>query len=40
MGQSDQIQDLLPELVEFALTPYLGAAAAKDEAAAAVGAVG
>jgi AcrR family transcriptional regulator len=39
MGQSDKIQDLLPELVEFALTPYLGAAAAKDEASVAAGAV-
>ena len=25
MGQTEQIEELLPELVEFALTPYLGA---------------
>jgi predicted acyltransferase (DUF342 family) len=29
MGQAEQIEELLPELVEFALTPYLGAEAAK-----------
>ena len=32
MGQTDQIEELLPELVEFALTPYLGAEAAKRSA--------
>lgn len=35
MGQTEQIEDLLPELVEFALTPYLGAEAAKQTSAAA-----
>jgi AcrR family transcriptional regulator len=29
MGQAEQIEELLPELVEFSLTPYLGAEAAK-----------
>ncbi len=29
LGETDQIEELLPELVEFALTPYVGAAAAK-----------
>ena len=29
MGQTEQIEELLPELVEFSLTPYLGAEAAK-----------
>ena len=29
MGQTEQIEELLPELVEFSLTPYLGADAAK-----------
>jgi AcrR family transcriptional regulator len=33
MGQAEQIEELLPELVEFALTPYLGAEAAKRTAA-------
>jgi AcrR family transcriptional regulator len=33
MGQTDEIEELLPELVEFALTPYLGAEAAKRSAA-------
>jgi len=33
MGQAEQIEELLPELVEFALTPYLGAEAAKRIAA-------
>jgi AcrR family transcriptional regulator len=33
MGQVEQIEALLPELVEFSLTPYLGAAAAKQVAA-------
>jgi AcrR family transcriptional regulator len=28
-GQTEQIEELLPELTEFALTPYLGAEAAK-----------
>ena len=29
MGQAEQIEELLPELVEFSLTPYLGAESAK-----------
>ena len=29
MGQTEQIEELLPELVEFSLTPYLGAESAK-----------
>ena len=29
MGQTEQIEELLPELVEFSLTPYLGAEVAK-----------
>jgi AcrR family transcriptional regulator len=29
MGQTEQVEELLPELTEFALTPYLGAEAAK-----------
>jgi len=29
LGQTEQIEELLPELVEFALTPYIGAEAAK-----------
>jgi AcrR family transcriptional regulator len=29
LGETDRIEDLLPELVEFALTPYLGARAAR-----------
>jgi hypothetical protein len=33
MGQAEQIEDLLSELVEFSLTPYLGAEAAKRIAA-------
>jgi AcrR family transcriptional regulator len=33
MGQTEQIEELLPELVEFSLTPYLGAGAAKRAAA-------
>ncbi|HSS50638.1 MAG TPA: hypothetical protein VLX28_17000, partial [Thermoanaerobaculia bacterium] len=33
MGQAEQIEQLLPELVEFSLTPYLGAEAAKRVAA-------
>jgi AcrR family transcriptional regulator len=33
MGETERIEELLPELVEFALTPYLGADAAKRAAA-------
>jgi AcrR family transcriptional regulator len=33
MGQIEQIEDLLDQLVEFSLTPYLGAKAAKRVAA-------
>lgn len=33
MGQAEQIEELLPELVEFSLTPYLGAETAKRAAA-------
>jgi AcrR family transcriptional regulator len=33
MGQAEQIEQLLPELVEFSLTPYLGTEAAKQAAA-------
>ena len=33
MGQVEQIEELLPELVEFSLTPYLGAETAKRVAA-------
>lgn len=33
MGQAEKIEDLLPELVEFSLTPYLGAEAAKRTSA-------
>jgi AcrR family transcriptional regulator len=33
MGEAEQIEELLPELVEFSLTPYLGAEAAKRVAA-------
>jgi AcrR family transcriptional regulator len=33
LGQAEQIEALLPELVEFALTPYIGAEAAKRSAA-------
>ena len=33
-GETAQLEDLRPELVEFALTPYLGAAAAKRVAKA------
>jgi AcrR family transcriptional regulator len=29
MGQAEEIEELLPELVEFSLTPYLGAKTAK-----------
>lgn len=32
-GQVEEIEELLPELVEFALTPYIGAEAAKRAAA-------
>jgi AcrR family transcriptional regulator len=35
MGQVEEIERLLPELVEFSLTPYVGAEAAKQSAAAA-----
>jgi AcrR family transcriptional regulator len=31
-GETEQIEELLPELVEFALTPYLGAESAKRAA--------
>jgi AcrR family transcriptional regulator len=33
-GESESIEDLLPEVVEFALTPYLGGEAARRAAAA------
>jgi AcrR family transcriptional regulator len=33
VGETERIEDLLPELAEFALTPYLGAEAAKRAAA-------
>jgi AcrR family transcriptional regulator len=33
MGQVEEIEQLLPELVEFSLTPYVGAEAAKRTAA-------
>ncbi|HEX2097256.1 MAG TPA: helix-turn-helix domain-containing protein [Solirubrobacterales bacterium] len=33
MGQVEQIEELLPELVEFSLTPYIGAEAAKRASA-------
>ncbi len=33
MGQTEQIEELLPELTEFCLTPYIGAEAAKRVAA-------
>jgi AcrR family transcriptional regulator len=29
LGQAEQVEQLLPELVEFSLTPYVGAAAAR-----------
>jgi AcrR family transcriptional regulator len=32
MGQTEQIEELLPELAEFSLTPYLGAEAARRAA--------
>lgn len=32
IGETEQIEELLPELVEFALTPYLGAESAKRAA--------
>jgi AcrR family transcriptional regulator len=32
LGQTEEIERLLPELVEFALTPYIGAEAAKRAA--------
>jgi AcrR family transcriptional regulator len=34
VGEPDAIEDLLPELIEFALTPYLGADAAREAASA------
>lgn len=40
MGQVEQIEELLPELVEFSLTPYTGAKAAKRAAGAADAATG
>lgn len=33
MGQSERVEELLPELVEFSLQPYLGREAAKQAAA-------
>ena len=33
LGETEQIEELLPELVEFALTPYLGPGAATRTAA-------
>jgi AcrR family transcriptional regulator len=33
LGEAEQIEELLPELVEFALTPYIGADAAKRASA-------
>ncbi len=33
MGQVEEIEQLLPELVEFSLTPYVGAESAKRAAA-------
>ncbi len=33
LGETEQIEELLPELVEFALTPYIGAEAAKRSSA-------
>jgi len=32
LGQTEQIEELLPELIEFALTPYVGAEAARRAA--------
>jgi len=40
MGQVEEIEELLPELVEFSLTPYIGAEAAKRTAAEAPPTVG
>ncbi|MGE5282117.1 MAG: TetR/AcrR family transcriptional regulator [Chloroflexota bacterium] len=40
MGQVEQIRDLLDQLVEFSLTPYLGAEAAKRVAAESSAAAG
>jgi hypothetical protein len=37
-GELEQVEDLLPELVEFVLTPYLGAEAARGAIAAGSGA--
>lgn len=33
LAETDSVEDLLPELVEFALTPYLGSEAAREMAA-------
>jgi AcrR family transcriptional regulator len=38
LADPEQIERLLPELLEFALTPYLGAAAAREIATSAAGA--
>lgn len=38
LSEAEQIEELLPELVEFALTPYLGAEAARELAATKAGA--
>jgi AcrR family transcriptional regulator len=38
LSEAEQIEGLLPELVEFALTPYLGAEAARELAATKAGA--
>lgn len=40
MGQAEEIEELLPELVEFSLAPYVGAKAAKRTAAKAPPATG
>jgi len=33
-GKTEELEDLLPDLVEFTLTPYLGSAEAGDVAKA------
>lgn len=38
LAETEQIEELLPELVEFTLTPYLGAEAAREVAATKAGA--
>jgi AcrR family transcriptional regulator len=38
LADADQVEELLPELVEFALTPYLGAEAARELATTGPGA--